>query len=308
MKGFGFDFKQLKAFIAVVETGSFSAAARQLKQTQSSVSQLINQMEHALETRLINRDQRPVKPTVTGKELYRSGLKLIFEGRQVKERLKAIEHGKIPNLRMGMVDSVDQMMGVDILSYLQPRVNHITQYAGVAPHLLETLQAGELDLIISVTDNNTPANVAVHPLITEDYLIVKPACWVENSLESLCQKRKFISYSCTTPTGAHTLNWLKWRNLTPSVQFELSRADSVLKLIAAGYGWTIATPMFLNAAVGLLDELTVLPLSDNSFQRHLSVLCQDWNLDSFIKPFVGDLKTMLVKKIPEQFLNSYEVR
>jgi len=57
----------LRTFVAVVEHGSFSAAADQLGYTQSAVSQHIAALEHDLGTALLHR--RPVGPTPAGERL-----------------------------------------------------------------------------------------------------------------------------------------------------------------------------------------------------------------------------------------------
>lgn len=60
-----YSFEQLKIFVTVVETGSFSAAARKLKRAQSGVSQAIANLEIAINQELFNRDKNT--PTLTDK-------------------------------------------------------------------------------------------------------------------------------------------------------------------------------------------------------------------------------------------------
>ncbi|MDT7255378.1 LysR family transcriptional regulator [Citrobacter freundii] len=66
MKDINFDFKQLQAFLAVIDTGSFTAAARKLNVTQSSISQQVANLELGLNTALVNRSQRPIQMTIAG--------------------------------------------------------------------------------------------------------------------------------------------------------------------------------------------------------------------------------------------------
>ena len=49
------DFKQLEAFVAVVDYGSFSEAARRLYLTQPTISAHIRALEEELRTKLIVR-------------------------------------------------------------------------------------------------------------------------------------------------------------------------------------------------------------------------------------------------------------
>ncbi|MBG0563429.1 LysR family transcriptional regulator [Actinoplanes aureus] len=59
----------LRTFVAVAETGSFSAAAQRLRYTQSAVSQQIAALEADLGTALLTR--RPVALTTAGERLHR---------------------------------------------------------------------------------------------------------------------------------------------------------------------------------------------------------------------------------------------
>lgn len=63
-------FHQLNAFIAVVEAGGFSAAARRTGESQSAVSKAINALEKRLGVVLFNRSTRSVTLTDQGQRYY----------------------------------------------------------------------------------------------------------------------------------------------------------------------------------------------------------------------------------------------
>lgn len=60
----------MQQFVRVVETGSFSAAARQLRQGQPAVSKAIAQLEVRLGASLLTRTTRKVVPTEAGRSFY----------------------------------------------------------------------------------------------------------------------------------------------------------------------------------------------------------------------------------------------
>src|SRR5271156_1820858 len=60
---------QLAAFAAVVELGSFSAAAARLNLTQPAISFQIRQLERRLGLRLVERIGRRARPTAAGLDL-----------------------------------------------------------------------------------------------------------------------------------------------------------------------------------------------------------------------------------------------
>ena len=62
--------EQLKAFITVYDTRSFSSAAKQLIKSQSAITQLIHGLENELTAPLFLRHKRPIEPTAAGKAFY----------------------------------------------------------------------------------------------------------------------------------------------------------------------------------------------------------------------------------------------
>lgn len=70
MNEFGdFDWNHIRAFLATAETGSFSAAARQLRQTQPTLSRQIAALEQDLGVMLFERVGRTLEITQAGLEL-----------------------------------------------------------------------------------------------------------------------------------------------------------------------------------------------------------------------------------------------
>jgi len=61
--------RQLRAFLAVARTGSFTLAAESLYITQSALSGLIKELERSLDTRLLDRSTRRVYLTAAGERL-----------------------------------------------------------------------------------------------------------------------------------------------------------------------------------------------------------------------------------------------
>lgn len=60
----------MEVFVRVVETGSFSAAARDLRIGQPAVSKLVAALEDWLQVRLLVRSTRQFYPTEAGQAFY----------------------------------------------------------------------------------------------------------------------------------------------------------------------------------------------------------------------------------------------
>ena len=69
----------MKAFVRVVEAGSFTKAAATLHMSRTSVTQLVQQLEARLRVRLLNRTTRQVNVTADGAVYYERAVRLLAE-------------------------------------------------------------------------------------------------------------------------------------------------------------------------------------------------------------------------------------
>ena len=63
------ELRELKSYVAVVEEGGMSAAARRLHVSQSALSQTINSLEREVGVKLLLRSSAGVRPTAAGMTL-----------------------------------------------------------------------------------------------------------------------------------------------------------------------------------------------------------------------------------------------
>src|SRR5699024_10981730 len=71
------DFKQLEAFVAVVDYGSFSEAARRLYLTQPPISAHIRALESDHTVRLLISTTKKITVTAKGHQLYDSAVRML---------------------------------------------------------------------------------------------------------------------------------------------------------------------------------------------------------------------------------------
>src|SRR3712207_5088417 len=89
------DTRQLAAFCAVVERGSFSQAAERLGVTQPAVSLQIRALEQRLGRQLLDRSGRRVEPTEAGRRLYRNAQRMLALEEQLVEEVAGSEEGEL---------------------------------------------------------------------------------------------------------------------------------------------------------------------------------------------------------------------
>jgi DNA-binding transcriptional LysR family regulator len=89
----GVSLDQLRAFIAAVEEGSFSAGARRLHRAQSAVSELVSNLEAQLGVVLFDRSERYPKLTPAGIQLVADARSVVANVDLLKARAKGISRG-----------------------------------------------------------------------------------------------------------------------------------------------------------------------------------------------------------------------
>lgn len=81
----------MQTYVRVVETGSFSAVARELSSTQSAVSKQIAALEKYLGVRLLSRTTRALTPTEDGLRYFEEARRLVGEIGEAETQLR---HGE----------------------------------------------------------------------------------------------------------------------------------------------------------------------------------------------------------------------
>jgi DNA-binding transcriptional LysR family regulator len=96
---------QMRALIAVAETGSFSAAARRLGRVQSAISQSVQSLEDTLGVQLFDRDAKTPKLNETGRVLLQDAYGLVHGAEALRARAESIADNIEPELTLA-VDSM----------------------------------------------------------------------------------------------------------------------------------------------------------------------------------------------------------
>jgi DNA-binding transcriptional LysR family regulator len=152
------DVDQLRTFIAIAETGSFTRAAEVVHKTQSAVSMQMKRLEERLDRPIFARDGRASKLTEDGARL------LDYARRIVKlniEALAAFSDGEFTGrVRLGVPDDYADRYLPEIMarfSRAYPGVE-LTVICEPSVELVKRIESNELDLaIITNCETNRPS-------------------------------------------------------------------------------------------------------------------------------------------------------
>ena len=92
--------RQLRAFTAIADTGSFAAAARQMHLTPSALSLLIKELESGMKVRLFDRTTRSTALSLAGSEFYPLARKVLDDLALALETTQDLEQKKRGTVRI----------------------------------------------------------------------------------------------------------------------------------------------------------------------------------------------------------------
>lgn len=177
--------RQLRAFVAVAETGSFTEAARRMHLTQSAISMVIRQLEDELMLPLFDRHGRGTSTTEAGTELLPLVRRILRD-----LELVAVGAADIRTLRRGVLRiGATQMLAC---TFIPPLVREFEKrFPHVEVQLLDTtvdelvtlVRRGEVDLGIGPERR-------LDEDITRDFLFEVPLCLVCAQTHSLAQSQE----------------------------------------------------------------------------------------------------------------------
>jgi DNA-binding transcriptional LysR family regulator len=99
----------IAAFARVVDSGSFSAAARRLGISKSAVSAHVQRLEERLGIRLLNRTTRRLSVTEAGAAYYRHCARILAEAEAAEQAANALQREPRGTLRISAPDSFGWM-------------------------------------------------------------------------------------------------------------------------------------------------------------------------------------------------------
>ena len=252
---------QLIIFITVMETGSFSAAARQLGKVPSAISMSIANLEIDVDLKLFARVGREPLPTPQAQSLYEKSKQLLIEMKQWKQHAFALSSGLESHLNIVVVSELLHTRWTDYIVLLEQQFPELQINIFSAPqedalHLLMT-QAADLAFMFEREQLQSseqfvelkreilvPVAARHSPLAESDQV----------SFEQILQNRQIVVAS-------------RDRQIKPELLFSKHywRTDnhhSACSMIKQGLGWGVLPLEMLNEHPELQHELKILQLLD----------------------------------------------
>ncbi|MEN0584994.1 MULTISPECIES: LysR family transcriptional regulator [unclassified Kosakonia] len=259
------NLSRMAIFVAVVDTGSFTAAAVALGQTKAVVSFNIHQLENELGVTLLLRSTRRLTLTDAGRVFYQRGVELLNAAESLQDDVRASHVGLCGELRITSTPEYGAQVVVPALAAFGQdhpglRIRH------VASSQHNDLISERFDVAIrlgSLADSRYHAALisrfAIVPVATPEWLRAHPV----TSLQSLAQAEWIIHERLNAP--------LRWQvtdasgrsetlEITTPARLSADSAQALMAFALAGCGvallplWLVQTALDSHRLVHLLPE------------------------------------------------------
>jgi LysR family transcriptional regulator, low CO2-responsive transcriptional regulator len=269
------DLRQLRAFVAVVEEGSFTLAARRVFVTQSAVSHSIRTLEEQLSCRLLDRAGKRVAVTSEGELLLKRCKRVIFELEQASRDLDGLRRWGQTRIRIGAPHSLCHFLIPSVLREFRdcfPRCEPVIE-AGDTTFLLDRLASSELDLVVGLKPRGKSDDGYRAMFHDRLAFVVSPFHpWaVDSSLVlSTINDHQFIIYAKATETHRLIEEWLEQKGGNFKKPLVLGDMQAIKEMAKLGIGVGIVAPW---VAAREIDDgtLKVVTINEPDIQREWGV-------------------------------------
>ena len=246
------EMHQLKYFIAVAETGSFSRGSERCYVSQPSLSQQIIKLEGELGKTLFDRTGRRVLLTEAGRMLLDHARSVLMSVDNATRQIQESDRADTGRLVIGVIPTIAPYLlpkAIAAFTRSHPKVELIV-HEDYTARVIDGVWEGEIDGGIAALgiDNE---RLLVEPLATDPLLVALPAG------HKLAKKRKlafeelreepFVLINELHCLGEQVISFCRSRELEPHVACRSSQISTVQALVALGLGVSLLPAMARDA-------------------------------------------------------------
>tara|TARA_R110002167_G_scaffold239602_1_gene444709 strand:- start:688 stop:1611 length:924 start_codon:yes stop_codon:yes gene_type:complete len=267
--------KQVRAFVAVVQSSSFAEAATLIHLSQPALSSAISVLEAAVGGRLLTRTTRSFALTPEGESFYPVALSLLADWDGALDNLHnrfALREGKISIAAMPSFAGNQLPIAIRNFKDAYPAVK-ITLNDVIAEEVVAMVRSGRVELGISF-DPGESDDLIFTPLFEDRFVAVLPA---EHSLlkqkrvsASKLLKSDFITLQAPSRVRDLIRNEFSSYGLSLSPAFETHKLATIGRMVANGLGVSVVPSLCQQQMHELGAQC--LPLIKPSIRQQVGVI------------------------------------
>ena len=266
------DTQNLKAFLLVAETGSFSLAAQKLHLTQPAVSKRVAQLEEQLATELFDRIGRNVSVTEAGQALLPHAQAVQQELQAAEQSIRDLEGGVAGDLRLATSHHIGLHRLPPLLSYFSTTFPDVTIDIDFmdSEQAYELVMQGSAELAVVTLAPTSEASIITLPVWQDplDFMAHKDHALVHAAqvdLNALSQHPAILP-GLNTYTGQIVKRLFDQHGLPLQVSMATNYLETIRMMASVGLGWTVLPRSMRD------DSLTTLKVGEDRIERTLGIV------------------------------------
>jgi len=270
------DSRQLRAFVTVARTGSYTQTARELHLSQPAITHSIQSLEAEVGCRLLDRVGKSVSLTQAGEQFLTHAKKILEEMDAARAGLSDLGKWGHGRLRVGTSGTACQYILPPVLREFKesfPRCV-IQVEPGDTPVALELLRHKRIDLALTL-EPPEQSNLEFRPLFTDElqFLVspLHPWARVGQARHDEIKRQRFIFYSRTSYLSEMIEEYFRREQIVLSTSIELGNMDAIKELVKLGLGVSVLAPWIAQKELAE-GSLCSVPLGRRKLKRRWGIL------------------------------------
>lgn len=266
------DIQNLRAFVLVAETGSFSQAAEQLHLTQPAVSKRVALLEEQLGTGLFDRIGRTISLTEAGRALLPHARTIQQELQNARQSVRDLSGEITGQLRLATSHHIGLHRLPPVLSYFSKAFGavHIDIDFMDSEQAYELIIQGKVELAIVTLAPSQQPNIIARPLWPDplDFMVAAhhPLAQTPRLDLRILSGHPAILPGLNTYTGQIVKKLFDQHQLALQVSMATNYLETIRMMASVGLGWTVLPRSMSDASLVSLD------ISNASIQRTLGIV------------------------------------
>lgn len=262
---------QLRAFVAVVEKGSFTAAAKALNLSQPAITHQIQELERRFKADLVERLGKRIYLTEAGEKLFEHARYLIEDDARAQDAMRKYADGWLGRVRIGTSMTVLMYALPPLLRDLKtdhPQLE-IHLKAGLTTSTLQLLATNALDLGLCALPIEDSA-FEVKPLFEDELVAIFPPNFApipKTVTPAFLSKCPLILGHEDSALRRTASNWLATAGSPPRPVMEFDNVEAIKSVVAVGLGASIVPRLSLGSGHVATSSITAARLSPRISRR-----------------------------------------
>lgn len=250
------ELRQLRYFVAIADSGSFTKAAERVYVAQSALSHQLAQLEDELGTPLFERSRRGVELTEAGQRFFPHAVSILRQADEAMASARSTDQEPEGKVVFGIPHSASNALALPLLREVRQQLPRVTLELTeeLTGNLSRQLRTGQIQLAV-LFDDGQLGGFDVLPVLREQLFLIEPAEGKDGHYGRSVTLRQALARPLTLPAHPHGVRPIieaaaaRAGLPSPQVDADISSISILRTTLLAGLGRTLLPVMPLQPEI-----------------------------------------------------------